>query len=276
MAWLVRTIIPIAVALFVSAAHAAQPDSLGACAEQIPLGAPVVTAPGSYAPICRRGYAVLHDNDRREPLWVSYVLTADHAVGCGKRKDKFRPDPDLPSSVRAALSDYAASGYDRGHLAPNDDFDYDPDIAAQSFYLSNMVPQLHAVNAGTWYLLERAARAWATQRGVMLVMAGPIFDPRLSGTIGRNRLPIPSAFWKVVVDRAAGSAVAFIMPNVDPGVGYTLAQFQVTIGEVERRASVRLPLDIDRAAKPAIWPADFSRWTRMKNSMCRDGAFGGP
>src|SRR5262249_50752973 len=146
-------------------------------------------------------------------------LTGQHALGCARRKDKFRPDPDLPPGVRAELSDYRASGYDRGHMAPNGDFSYDEDAAEQSFYLSNMLPQLHTVNAGNWEDLEKVVRAWSVERGDMLVMAGRIFDARLSSTIGPHRLPIPAAFWKVIVDQRAGAALAFIMPNVDPDDG---------------------------------------------------------
>lgn len=270
------SVLVILAALFCLPAHAAQFES---CMAQIPLGAPVVTAPGSRTPLCRDAYAVLHDNDRREPLWVSYVLTGPHSLGCARRKDKFRPDPDLPARVRAELSDYRSSGYDRGHLAPNGDFAWDENAAEQSFYLSNMVPQLHTVNAGNWEDLEKVVRAWSVSRGDMLVMAGPIFDQRLSGTIGPNRLPIPAAFWKVIVDQRADAALAFIMPNVDPEYGYSLGQYQVSLGEVELRASLRLPLgaQFERSRKPEIWPADLAGWARVKGTSCRGGgAVGAP
>src|SRR4051812_19245510 len=98
-------------------------DPLADCAAQIPLGAPQLTAPvpAHTTILCRTAYLVTHDDDRLVPLWVSYVLTAEHAMGCLTRVNSFAHDPDLPAGRRAEKKDYLHSGFDMGHLAPDAD-----------------------------------------------------------------------------------------------------------------------------------------------------------
>ena len=48
-------------------------------------------------------------------------------------------------------TDYSRSGFDRGHMAPNadfDTFDVNDESVMNSFLLSNIAPQLHGFNAG--------------------------------------------------------------------------------------------------------------------------------
>nr|WP_186464325.1 DNA/RNA non-specific endonuclease [Nitrospirillum amazonense] len=132
-------------------------------------------------PLCRRAYVVQHDDVKLVPDFVSWRLTVEHALGCLPRKNAFAPDPDLPPGHRAELADYKgpAGVYDRGHFAPNSDFEWDAQVQRESFYLSNMSPQASHLNQWEWEALEEATRAWALDRGPLIVMDGPIWKEQV-------------------------------------------------------------------------------------------------
>ena len=140
------------------------------CPEHFAGGvAPTVTNPKLKArarEVCFEAFAVLHSGISRTPLYSAEHLTRANLNAAGKlsRKDSFHPESALPAQDRAELSDYARSGYDRGHMSPNADF-ANRSAQAESFSLANMVPQVHANNAGVWAGIEGAARQLATSEG---------------------------------------------------------------------------------------------------------------
>lgn len=145
----------------------------------------------------RKGYMLDHDNNKKVASWVSYHLADVYLVKNVPRSDDFRPDPDLPKDQRSELSDYKNSGYDRGHLAPAEDMRRDKQTESESFYLSNMAPQIGAgFNRGIWKQLETKVRKWAKQRKNIYVMAGPIYEKSGYKTIGKNKVAVPTHFYK--------------------------------------------------------------------------------
>jgi len=147
--------------------------------------------------IVRTGFALLHDKEKKEPLWVSYHLTADNLNAPQlKRKNVFTPDPEIALGDRAELSDYRGSGFDRGHMCPNADQAWSALTMKECFYLSNMCPQLHSLNAGKWGSLESKIRVFVKKQGEAWVVCGPVFDKVRSNinTIGNNKVWVPTGF----------------------------------------------------------------------------------
>ena len=163
--------------------------------------------------LIRRGFTVGYSYRHRQAAWVSYILTASR-ISDGKvpRSGKFQVDPDIafrPVSPR----DYARTGYDRGHLAPAADMAYAEETMIQSFWMSNISPQLPGCNRGIWKRLEIKVRQWAEKEGKLCVITGPIFSADAS-TMGRAAVPVPEAFFKVVWDMTPPEKmIAFIIPN---------------------------------------------------------------
>ena len=62
-------------------------------------------------------YSLSYSEADEQAEWVAYLLTSKMPSGVVERTDDFRPDP-LVTTGSAALTDYAGSGYDRGHMCP--------------------------------------------------------------------------------------------------------------------------------------------------------------
>ncbi|MEE4176957.1 MAG: DNA/RNA non-specific endonuclease [Bacteroides sp.] len=128
-----------------------------------------------------------------------------------KRKNNFRADPGLRDLVNEPKQ-YSRSGYDRGHLAPCEDLMSSQEKVDQSFYMSNIAPQIPGFNRGMWKKLENRVRQYAMENDSVIVITGPFrprFDPRKPG------LAVPEYYYKVVLDISPPEykAIAFLMKN---------------------------------------------------------------
>ncbi len=169
-------------------------------------------------------------NERTEQAnWVSYELTKEMLkMPNFDRFDRFNPDYDVKTRS-AAHSDYTHSGYSRGHLVPAADMSWDEQAQKESFYMSNISPQISSFNGGIWNELEQATRDWAYDNNRVYITSGPLFLNDKIKTIGKkNKIRIPSHFFKTVLDIEGSEkkGIAFIIPNdlsLNPLTHYTVS-----------------------------------------------------
>lgn len=167
----------------------------------------------SYLDICRPGYFISYNEKTKSPAWVAERMTKESLDGkTTSRTNNFRPDPSIPEQYRASLNDFRGSGYDRGHMAPAEDFRNSAEEMSDSFYLSNMIPQNSQLNRGTWAVLEKNMRYWAKKYGEILVTTGPIYYQ--GKTLGyAGSIPVPTHIFKAVYIPKINESIAFILPN---------------------------------------------------------------
>ena len=161
------------------------------------------------------GYTVSYNEQRRNPNWVAYELTAEEVGGTEPRGSKFIPDPEVKGR-QAVDDDYKNSGWDRGHLAPAADMKWSEQAMDESFYLSNISPQNGNLNRGVWKSIEELTRDNANRYGEILVVTGPVFTKKKGlGRIGDNRVLIPNGFYKVLLAYGNGyTGIGFYCENV--------------------------------------------------------------
>lgn len=208
----------------------------GQCLDEWRSGVPQVSGAETRV-LCRQEYVAVYDPAAHVPRVVGEYLTPAEFDGDVERQDNFAPDPDLPGGESAELSDYRGSGYDRGHMAPAADFKSSPQAMAESFYLSNMVPQVHAMNTGIWAALESAVRDCAEREGRVFVLTGPVLKPGAE-RIGRSGVVVPGELFKVVV--SGRSTRAFVIPNQSQRSDTNFDRYEVTADEVQQQAGVTL------------------------------------
>ena len=188
--------------------------------------------------LCRLGYALSHDGERKVARWVSYHLTREKVEGIHTRSDDFRPDPDLEPGERSELKDYTGSGYDRGHLAPAASMRWDERAMSESFFLSNMAPQVGVgFNRGIWKVLEDRERTWTTVRGELYIITGPIYVNETIQHIGSNHVAVPTHFYKIMFDPVRVEAIAFVLPNAK-NPSSKLSTFITSVDNVEEQTGL--------------------------------------
>lgn len=197
---------------------AASTGPFAACSDQFPQQRPLQVSSIStqWAPLalCSNAFAVLYSGLTKTPMVVVEKLNRQRlqkAAGL-ERTDQFYADTRVQSPWRAVLADYQGSGFDRGHLAaaanqPN------AEAMAQSFALSNMVPQDPTHNRKLWSKLEADTRKYAQRAtGNVYVFTGTLHEGQTQ-TVGRSAVWIPSHLFKLVYDEAQQRAWAHVLPN---------------------------------------------------------------
>lgn len=191
--------------------------------------------------------ALVYAEAYEQARWVGHIITPDVVNGVVGRTNDFRVDPKIKTGsaveqdyfLKTLQPDsayvYDGFGYDRGHLAPSADFRWSEKALSESYYYSNMSPQLADFNRGVWAELEGLLRAYLYRNPTtqLYVFTGPVLRPGLP-TIARakNKVAIPEQFWKIALDLTNRKAIAFVVPQNPKG--YPLSSFATTIDEIEK------------------------------------------
>lgn len=164
----------------------------------------------------RKGYAASYNATTLQPDWVAWRLTSGHCEGSAKRDGKeFTEDMSVPFP-RADTYDYSRSGYDRGHMCPAADNRWSHEAMEQTFLMTNICPQNQELNRGDWNEIEQQCRIWAKEYGKIYIVCGPIFLRGHHKRIGKHRVPVPDAFFKVVLRLTPEArGIGFICRNTD-------------------------------------------------------------
>jgi len=178
------------------------------------------------------GYTLSYNEKHEHANWVAYELTTEETQKGVTRTNDFRPDPAVKTGS-ATNADYQGSGYDRGHMAPAADMSWSAQSMEESFFYSNMSPQVPGFNRGIWKKLEERVRQWAIENKDIYVVTGPVLTGNLS-SIGPDKVSVPRYYYKVILDYTQPElkGIGFILPNASSTL--PLQSFAVPIDSVEK------------------------------------------
>ena len=204
------------------------------------------------------------------PNWVAYDLNGTQFQSGTDRCNCFTHDPLLPPDFpRLTTADYTGAGsfaaagrtppsgwsygIDRGHMTRSSDRTTGTIDNADTYYLSNVVPQFADLNQGPWNNMESDLHAMAaTGTKEIYIITGPAginttTTPGSNGPVkNEGKITIPASTWKiaVIMPRGAGLSnvhsvndlqiIAVNMPNV-PGVrNEDWHQWETTVNAIEQ------------------------------------------
>ena len=198
-----------------------------------------------------------------------YELLPQNALGCVARTNAFAANQFVPNG--AVPQDYAGTGYDKGHMAPDGDLSWDPQVEYESFLMTNMSPQAGSLNRGIWKLLETSVRGWTVQRNQSYtVVAGGVYNAQ-DKTIGKG-VVVPHAFYKIVINNQTKEVAGWMFPHVAPypNLGNDLTKFRLPIAQIEQQGGVQYPMPVGAIElQPGKeWAVDFGALTKAKRAKC--------
>lgn len=226
--------------------------------DQLLLPAPLTNTDEQI--LYRTGYVTSYNKANKIPNWVAWHLTKAHTYGKSSRQGmEFTEDNDVPSP-RADFWDYYNSGYDRGHMCPAADNKWSDEAMNESFLMTNICPQNNSLNAGDWNEMEIQCRNWARRYGSVYVICGPILYKGVHKRIGKHKVVVPEAFFKVVMRMGKNpKAIAFAYKNRSGN--RPKGDYVNTVDEMERITGIdffpSLPDDIEEKMEAE---ADLSDW----------------
>ncbi len=155
-----------------------------------------------------RNYSLCYDKKNKAALWVAYPLHAVYLGGVGRTDAwAFDPSPDISEDIQPDCVRRSYGGnYDRGHQLPSADRLATSELNAQTFYMTNMSPQLNRLNQDMWAKLESKVRANRCS-DTLYVVTGVWFGTNPSTTTdgAGNTVSIPKNYFKVLLRTRNGN-----------------------------------------------------------------------
>ena len=219
-------------------------------------GEPVRTSfPHNLRVLHNIAYTVGYCDDLADPAWVCYrVFDLQKHVAPPKRPEGFFMD--TRTSARVEPGDYTSSGYDRGHMAPNFAIGtrYGAQAQEETFLMSNVCPQRHRLNAGLWKDMElRIADNYTGRFGQVWVIDGPVFGPEDRLRRLRNKVPVPEAFYMVIIQQHEGGVRAEgIVIDQEAPSGGSLDNYAVSIADIEHRTGLNFFPKLEAGAQKQL------------------------
>ncbi len=219
--------------------------------------------------IKHKNYTLRYEEKYEVPAWVVHKLRGEFTKGRASRGDnQFIPDKKVDGGS-ALSTDYSSSGYDRGHMVPAGDFKCCQDLMNETFYMSNICPQVPDFNRGIWENIESRIRGWSVRDEELYVVTGPVLSKGMK-TIGRyNNVAVPRSFYKIVLyypkdNPKKARAIAFLLPN-EALFGKRMNSYVISIDEVEKTTGIdffaKLPDEVENRIEA---DSDWEAWTKIQ------------
>lgn len=209
-------------------------------------------------------YSIEWDGTKRANRWSCYERYHNNMVlNYNKRSDAWDQDPNIPIEHSTTWKDYSNSGYSRGHLCPSNDRKCSYEQNKQTFYYSNMQPQMSGHNTGVWSDLEGyVTYKWspANDKDTLYIVKGGtidgtnIYKKTLTGMI------VPKYFYMALLyfDKSENSYRALGIWTLHRS---TATAEYITIDELEKRTGIdffcNLPDKIEDAVESNL---DKNKW----------------
>lgn len=242
----------------------------GSC-EVLFVGGKAPRAPHQVTPLCEENedtvfFASGYSKRDNRGYWSAYRLDQDQVEEMNENplprpNVRFTQNPKLKGSkyVQPRHDSYTGTNWDRGHLAPNGAMAWHSNAQRRSFTISNIAPQMPAMNRNIWRCFEHTIREWAADSGSTFVVAG---TTRGKTTISSTRDPkrvqinVPSHFIAMVYrtgpePMAIGVMVENAAGNLD------IRNHIMSVADLEQKSGFRFGLPQSVAAQTpdlAKWP----------------------
>ena len=218
-------------------------------------------------------YCMEYDCSLRAQRWSAFRWDSKTIAKAVTRTDAWLADPLIPSEYQTDQSDYSGSGYTRGHIVASEDRVYSQAANEQTFYYSNMHPQLYSFNTeGVWWDIENKLirnrycnfdinKTSYFCDTLYVVKGGSTGEGQYTWVKGRgNRLVCPKYFFVALLRKSSKdltqggyAAIGFWMEHKNNDSSYTAynyTPYALSIKDLEAKTGLdffcNLPDDIEK------------------------------
>ncbi|MFI3285677.1 MAG: DNA/RNA non-specific endonuclease [Rikenellaceae bacterium] len=215
-----------------------------------------------------RNYSLCFDKENHAAAWVAYPYHAVYDGNVGRVED-WTYDPKIEEQYQPNLSKSYTGSYDRGHQMASADRQATSELNRQSFYYSNMTPQLNTLNQQKWADIESVVRDQVCS-DTLFVVTGADFTTTVGSTTDRDGMvcPLPGAYFKVLLRTRLGNtgkAVNSCSASELQAIGfwfehkkYTEIPDPISVKEIEERTGFIFFPNVPEEVKSTFRSTDWS------------------
>ena len=181
-------------------------------------------------------YTLSYNESHEQAEWVAYELKKGYVKNNNFKRPFFIED-DKVKTGSADWRNYKNTNYDKGHLCPAGDMEFSLDAYNDTFFTSNISPQVRNFNNGVWNRLEQKVRYWAVKYDGIYVVTGGVLESSLK-TIGKEKVSVPNFFYKILLDNSGEKLkmIGFLVPNTESNK--PLYSFVVSVDYIEKLTGI--------------------------------------
>ena len=205
-------------------------------------------------------YTLSYNEVHEQAEWVAYELKKDYIKNNNFKRPFFIED-DKVKTGSADWRNYKNTKYDKGHLCPAGDMEFALDAYNDTFFTSNISPQVRNFNNGVWNRLEQKVRYWAVKYDGIYVITGGVLESSLM-TIGKEKVSVPKSFYKILLDNSGEELkmIGFLVPNTESNK--PLYSFVVSVDYIEKLTGINFfPKLNDNIENQLEKRNDYKNWS---------------
>lgn len=218
-------------------------------------------------------YCLAYDTLMYHSRWVAFRFDASNRKKNVGRQDAFQDDPSIPAQFVIGNGGFG-SGYDRGHICASNDRLISAEANEQTFYMTNMSPQLSQFNQKYWVNYETfvadLGRSESFADTLYVVKGGTIREDQIQDWVTRKngkKVAVPKYYYMALLSCKAGgySGMAFLMEHRNYSENSETkaekAAHAITIDSLEKFTGIdffhNLPDEVEAFVESKV---DLSHW----------------
>lgn len=217
-------------------------------------------------------YTMEYHTTKCHSRWVAFKFyNTTGAANVGRTDpEPWDNDPQLPVFCQTQKEDY--SPYQRGHLCASADRVYSREANVQTFYYSNMSPQIGHFNTNTWEYLEEFVRNLGRSNSfrdtLYVCKGGTIENNQILGKTskGSHQVVIPQYYFMALLCKKGNEykSIGFFLEHKGswPDKPYDRKQFAMSIDKLEEKTGIdffcNLPDDIENTVERSYNTSDWT------------------
>lgn len=215
-------------------------------------------------------YSAEYDCTKKHPRWVAFFFDNVNSQKNTKRSDSWGNNPFIPSQYQTGGADYKGR-YNRGHMVASSDRYLNREANVQTFYYSNMSPQITTFNGGIWNVMEQRVQSWGkvgnASDTLYVVKGGHIDGTVEDGTLieytGPNHVAVPRYYYMALLSLKGGQykAMAFYI-NQEKYASSDISTYAISIDALEQKTGLdffhNLPDNIESKVESTYNRSDWS------------------